>query len=295
MSRVGVLELGGSHVSSAVVDTTTWQVVPGTPGRRQIDSTAAAMDLLDSLVGSAQALAGSEVTAWGVALPGPFDYKRGTAWFSGVAKFEGLYGVDIGEALRIGIPTNRPVTFVNDATAFLLGEATAGSMVGRTRAVGVTLGTGIGSAFLAGGRIVTDGAGVPPAGEIYRLRHCGVQLEEVVSHRAILKAHADKTSSGGAETQVRQVAIRARQGEAAAADAISGAFVALGVTIAPWLRRFDAQSVVFGGSMTGAWDLIEPALRSGLSDGGAPDVQLVVSPDAEHSALVGAAKAASPR
>jgi glucokinase len=39
-------------------------------------------------------------------------------------------------------------TFVNDAHAFLLGEAAVGAAAGHHRTVGITLGTRVGSAFL---------------------------------------------------------------------------------------------------------------------------------------------------
>ena len=44
--------------------------------------------------------------------------------------------------------------FLNDAAAYLLGEVGAGAARGVPRAVGITLGTGIGSAFAVNGQIV---------------------------------------------------------------------------------------------------------------------------------------------
>lgn len=102
---------------------------------------------------------------WGVAVPGPFDYAKGVALFAGVGKFEALYGVDVRAALLGGL-WQRPgdVVFLNDAHAFLAGEWTGGAAHGHRRAVGITLGTGVGSAFLADGLIREDGSGVPPGG-----------------------------------------------------------------------------------------------------------------------------------
>jgi glucokinase len=54
------------------------------------------------------------------------------------------------------------VRFLLDSAAFLLGEIGAGEARGVERAVGITLGTGIGSAFAVDGQIVTEGPGVPP-------------------------------------------------------------------------------------------------------------------------------------
>ena len=54
------------------------------------------------------------------------------------------------------------IRFLNDAEAFLLGESVAGAARGHAPRVGITLGTGLGSAFLADGEIVRSGPDVPP-------------------------------------------------------------------------------------------------------------------------------------
>ena len=81
-----------------------------------------------------------------------------------------LYGVDLRQALapRIGCDPVQ-VRFLNDADAYLLGEVGAGAAKGFGRAVGLTLGTGIGSAFAVDGRLVTPGPGVPKDGEIWNV------------------------------------------------------------------------------------------------------------------------------
>ena len=65
---------------------------------------------------------------------------------------------------RIRFPRVAPeaVRFVNDAQAALLGEVHCGAAVGVSRVMGLTLGTGVGSAFVVDGRIVTTGPGCRP-------------------------------------------------------------------------------------------------------------------------------------
>ncbi|NEB80477.1 ROK family protein, partial [Streptomyces sp. SID14478] len=81
--------------------------------------------------------------------------------------FASLYGADVRADLLGGL-RRRPadVVFLNDAHAFLMGEWSAGAARGHTRVVGITLGTGVGSAFLAGGRILDRGPGIPPEGRM---------------------------------------------------------------------------------------------------------------------------------
>src|SRR5262249_22205625 len=163
-------------------------------------------------------------------------YRRGIALFTGVGKFDALHGRDLGRALMDGLP-NAPggVSFLNDADAFLLGEWLHGAAAGADRCVGITLGTGVGSAFAAGGSIRLEGPGVPPEGRVDLLTIGGRPLEDVVSRRAIraaYRAHGgvreDDRDGGAAEgPDVVDIAARARAGEPLAQAVLRTAFEAL--------------------------------------------------------------------
>ena len=218
-------------------------------------------------------------------MPGPFDYVHGIALFEDVGKFDHLRGVDLHAALCDGIePRPASVRFVNDAEAFLLGEWLHGAATGYARCAAITLGTGVGSSFLADGEIVSSGADVPPDGRAHHLRIDGRRLEDVVSRRAIRAAYGDATRDTAAD--VHEIAERARDGERAARDVIDAKMRALGLALAPYLARFGAQVVVVGGSMSASWDLFGPAFVAELR---AP-IPVVVAQDPEHAPLLGAAR-----
>lgn len=109
-----------------------------------------------------------------------------------MGKFEALYGMDVRRALLHGL-RQRPgdIVFLNDAHAFLTGEWSMGTVHGHRRAVGITLGTGVGSAFLADGRIRDTGPGTPPEGRMDLTGIDGRPLEDTVSRRAILTRYGD--------------------------------------------------------------------------------------------------------
>jgi glucokinase len=160
-----VLDIGGTHVTAALVDLASGRVSAGSTRRRSLDSTAAAGVLLDVIVDCAREVPAPAAATWGVAVPGPFDYAEGIARFEGVGKFDALNGVDIGAVLGRELPGEpSTVVFVNDAIAFGLGEWAFGAGAGHDRMVGITLGTGVGSAFLDRGAPVASGPGVPPHG-----------------------------------------------------------------------------------------------------------------------------------
>lgn len=292
---VAVLEVGGSHVTSALVDRRAAHVLPGTVRRRDIDPAASA-DALINAFATVMAHAGAPTKPqWVIAMPGPFDYRQGMAWFTGVGKFDSLYGLNLRRLLGDAQP-NTPATleFINDADAFAIGEWRQGKSVGADYCVAITLGSGIGSSFLDHGVPVVSGPTVPPEGRLHRLHIGDADLEDVVSRRAILSRYLSADLSATAELDVREIFTRSRGGDDWATQVLNDAFQALGTALAPWMARFQATVLVVGGSMTGSWDLIRPALERGLSAETGFELALLRSADPERSALVGAAFSASP-
>lgn len=290
-----VLEVGGSHVTSALVDRRAAHVLPGTMRRRGIDPAASADTLINAFA-TAMAHAGAPANPqWVIAVPGPFDYRRGIAWFTGVGKFDSLYGLDLRRLLCDAQP-HPPATveFINDADAFAIGEWRQGVSSCADRYVAITLGSGVGSSFLDHGVPVVTGPTVPPEGRVHRLRIGHAGLEDVVSRRAILARYLSAADlNETADLDVRDVFTRSRRGDEWATQVLDEAFEALGTALGPWLARFQATVLAVGGSMTGSWDLIRPALQRGLTAEAGPELALLRSADTMGSALVGAALSAS--
>jgi glucokinase len=279
---VPVLEVGGTHVSAALVDPETWSVLSTT--RLALDAQAGAEPLLDRFVTAAGLVSADAGAWWGVAMPDPFDYERGIGRFHDVGKFESLNGVDIGAALRSRLrPLPDGVVFVNDADAFALGEWIAGAAAGADRCVGITLGTGIGSGWLADGVVVDPGS--PPGGRAHRLTVDGRPLEDLVSRRAIRRTYA--AAGGDPAADVRQIADAARSGDDRATAVLAECFGALGRALAAPIADFDADVVVIGGSMARSWDLFEPPFRAGA--GSVPLPRMVCAAHSGTAPLAGAA------
>ncbi|WP_432881255.1 ROK family protein [Kribbella sp. CA-245084] len=265
---VAVLEIGGSHVTAAVVRPATWDVTE--VDRAKLESQAAAEVVVGQLAEAARKLPLANGLA--IALPGPFDFGTGVAWYRGQGKFDQLYGFNLGAALSAELGIDR-LLFMNDAEAFTVGEWTAGEVRGVERCLGVTIGTGIGTAFLADGRVVREGDTVPPGGELYKTTYAGKPLEDSISARAILRAYPKQVPG------VKEIADLARAGDTTAQEVLVTAFTHLSAALTPWLERFGVTHTVLGGSISGAFDLVAPAL----------DFPVSATADTEHSALIGAA------
>ena len=294
---VGAVEIGGTHVTSALVDRCAGLLVPDTIRRRPINPHAPADELLSAFASAVADAHAEPDVPWAFAIPGPFDYRRGIGRYADVGKFDALLDVNLTARLHAALPhLSGDITFVNDADAFAIGEWCQGVTAAAARCVGITLGSGVGSSFLDNGVPVTAGPTVPPHGRAHQLKIGTADLEDVVSRRAILArylAGPDVRHTPGLD--VRDVFERSRGGDDWATQVWEEAFRALGGALAPWFSRFHATAVAFGGAMIGSWDLILAPLQSGLTAAGAPiDIELLPSADTERSALVGAATYARP-
>ena len=276
---VVALDLGGTHVSAATVDVGSASVVPASRVREELAAGAGRVELLGRIRAAALAAQSGRVDAAGVAVPGPFDYDRGISLLE--HKLESLYRVDLhaelASALSLPLQT---VRFLNDAEAFLLGEWWAGAARGHDRAVGITIGTGLGSAFLEHGSIVRAGGRVPPGGELYRVPFRNAPVEERISRRALLARYEAES------VEVVEIAQRARAGEQGARDAFDAFSADLTAFLRPWLAAFTPSCLVVGGSIARSWDLLERGLSSLEAD-------VTVLTPAEHiddAALLGAAR-----
>lgn len=281
--RLLAYDIGGSHVAAGLC-----QLEPLTVGRIAIAplvdtiSSEAFLDLLQNL--GQQLIDGEEAAGASLAFPGPFDYSAGVSRME--HKLGALYGVDlrVAIAMRMGWSPER-IRFLNDAEAALLGEASAGVAEGAARAVGIMLGTGIGSAFIRDGNLLTESEGVPPGGEIWNLPFLDGIVEGLLSSRAI---ESDYFARTGRQQSVAFIAsVASGTGANADARAVFEAFGChLGQVISTILAPFSPEIVVLGGGISRASDLFLPAAKSQLNGLG---IRLVPSVLFESAPLLGAA------
>ena len=280
---VGALEIGGTHVSAALVSFDKRAIDPAGVQRYALAPEATRDELVRSIVSAARRLSRPDVTRWGIATPGPFDYARGVSLIRGVAKLDALYGADLRAEISAAIGVKpRAVSFINDASAFLIGEWWAGKAAGDGRSIGITLGTGLGSAFMSRGQIVETDPDVPPEGRLDLLPFRGAPVEEALSTRGLRAAY------GQDGPNVVEIARRARAGEARAGEVLHRFGSDLGEFLAQWVERFAPTCVVLGGSIARSWELWSEDFRAACS----PDMDQTWYGVAEHldeAPLLGAA------
>jgi glucokinase len=281
-TRALVLDIGGSHVTSALVDLEKQEVISSSLHRAQVNPDLSADKLLDAWTKAAQKATDSTLIEHiGIAMPGPFAYDTGISKLQ--HKFASLYDMNVGTALQEKLQTTSPIYFGNDASLFALGEWWAGAAKGFGRVIGVTLGTGLGGGFIADGKIFYSGSNVPKDGGIWDLPYLNGIAEDYVSGPALVKNYQSKT---GTKLNPAEIAKEARSNSPAAIESYLELGFHLGEILKPWVETFDAKCIVIGGNISRSWDLFAPRLQETLRD---TTVKLVASSLLEEATLFGAA------
>ena len=278
-ARVIALDVGGTSVKSGVVE--TGGVVVGRPLLTAIDSQAAADAIFDTFVRIVARcltdVGGLPFLGVAFGFPSPFDYDTGTCRIRNLGKFDALYGLNVADALRSRLAIDLPaIVFRNDAEAAIVGEALYGAGRPFTRLIGITIGTGLGSAFVVGGRPVE----IPEDEWLYRRPFNGVRADDWFSRRGI----EARLVALGVPPDVRAAAESARAGDAR----LRGLFADIGAELASFLRpfveSFGAEVVLVLGRIAGAFDLFGPSMVRGLP------VPALLGERPDDAALLGAAE-----
>jgi len=286
------IDIGGSHISCGAVDLKINELLPGTCFESKVDNKASAEAILNSWVGAIKltmdVVGKDQVAGIGFAMPGPFDYAKGIALFERVEKYLNLYGVHVDNEIRtrLGLPTTMPVRFINDATAFAVAEAWIGVGKSFPRIIALTLGTGFGSAFVADGIPVLEGDTVPEMGCVWHLPFPQGIADDYFSTRWFEKSYlklAGKPVNG-----VKEIS------ELFDYDEIAHKLLVeygtnMGDFLSPWIKKFDADHIVIGGNITGAFDkfgnyLIQSLVNHNVAAG----VSLSIL--RENAAIIGSAR-----
>lgn len=274
-------DVGGSHITAAVIHPVTQSIVSDTLIRKKIDAHATASTILEAWTSAlleAQGGWNSPCTDLAVSMPGPFDYEQGISLIRGMNKYEALYGFNVKQAFaeRMHLSTER-IRFLNDAEAFVRGEIIGGNFRDKDRVLGLTLGTGLGAAFFNLG-VVNDL-------NLGSSRFLDGIAEDYISTRGILTCY--RSLGGEGIYDIKSLA------EGIAEDV--KARKAMG-QLANWLVDFFSihlpilkpDTVIIGGNISKAYRLFLPEVTEQLA-ARQIFVPIKVAMMGEQAALLGAA------
>jgi len=288
---IGV-DVGGSHISSTVVDLATGEILRETFSERSVDNQAQAAVIISEWTSCLRETIGripasAKLTGIGFAMPGPFDYVNGIALFKGVPKYGNLYGFNVADAMRssLELPEEFSFRFINDASSFAIGEAWAGKAAGSRRSMAITLGTGLGSAFIEDKIPVVDGPLVPHLGCVWHLPYEKLIADDYFSTRWFLNEYRAITGEEvSGVKELAQIAVADKK----AAELFLRFGRNLGHFLAPWLKGFGAEVLVIGGNISNAGLLFLEGLQKCFAEENC-SVRTEISELKEEAALLGSA------
>jgi glucokinase len=297
----GTKLLAGAFDSDLAVSHRTNRPVLGLDQDELLAMIADAVDQIRTEVG--------EVAAVGFGLPCTFDRRTGVAVQAVHLPVRDLPFATVMRE-RLGVP----VFADNDGNCSAVCEVRTGAARGASDAVMITLGTGIGSGIVIGGRVYRGwmGAGAeighmvvdmdgPPCHGSCPNRGC---LEVMASGTALVRyasvavSRRPDTALGRALEAGREltgplVTELAEAGDPVAAEAFAAIGRNLGVGLANVVNIFNPEVILIGGGVIGAGELLlEPARREMLARALAPgrdEVRVVAAAHGQDAGMVGAA------
>ncbi|MBO9586598.1 MAG: ROK family protein [Flavobacterium sp.] len=285
------LDIGGTHITAAVINKTDMKVLDFSLCKESFDSnlpTDQVMNIWKKVIcTSIENSKIKDITGIAVCMPGPFDYKNGICWIKDQSKYEHFYGLNIRELLleTLGFSADFPVLFENDAVCFGKGEVFKQQENLSKKVMAVTLGTGLGACFIDKGVSISSGNSVPADGEIYNLPYQDGIAEDYVSVRGLLSHYK---SLNGIELQNGlELYNLAKNGDQLAIQVFERMGEDLAAVVIPWIKNFTADHIIIGGKIANASDLFLSAFNKTIQESGLK-VEVSISNDNEVAALLGA-------
>jgi glucokinase len=287
------VDIGGSHITCQLFDTNKNRLLEGSKVRLSVDGNGSKESILNTWVKAIQQAAVNQnlkdLAGIGFAMPGPFDYLNGIAWFDkNVDKFHKLTGVDVQTELihRLELPDNFPIRFLNDAACFAVGVANAEPASKLNRIIALTLGTGFGTTFIKNGLPVAGEDGIPEDGFLYHVPYQKSIADEYFSTRWFLNEY--KTQTGKNISGVKDLAQLA-ENNSTAKELFMVFGSNLGNFLIPWIQKFNAECIVLGGNIAKSFPLFEISLKAAIKTENT-NVEIIISELDENAALIGSAR-----
>ena len=262
MSYVVAVDVGGTEIKSALVDSDFNVIAIITAPTPKADSTGAeTVKAIAAIV--AEFGAAHKVEAVGLAVPGALDEPAGTSRWSGNLQWKNL---PIRDLLHAAIKI--PVAFGHDVRTAAVAEVRNGAAKGARNAIFIPVGTGIAAAFIIDGEI-RSAEGY--AGEIGHINVngkypcvCGKTgcLEAASSTLAISKAYESQSGKTGTTTEEIYKLVVA--GDPVATQVWNDATDAMARGCETLITLLAPEVIVFGGGLSNAGETFLKPIRDYL-------------------------------
>lgn len=279
---VAGVDIGGSHITAALVDLEQKELIAESFTRAKLNPHGTAEEIIACWSTTLEKL--NTIYSFerlGMAMPGPFDYENGVSLIKNQNKYDALYGKNIktllGEALSI--PAQN-ILLKNDAACFLQGEVFAGAVKGFTHCIGLTLGTGLGSALYKNNEAENM--------DLWQHPFKDSIAEDYLSTRWFVQRYFDET--GKQINGVKELCLMVDKG-AAVKETFDEFSLNLELFLKELIRREKPQAIVIGGNIANAYALFGKAILQTIKE--FPHVCIEKAVLGETAAILGAASLCS--
>ena len=277
MELIGV-DIGGSHISAAKIYLGSNAAEFQDFHEADVDTFGSKESIISAWSEIIKKAAGNATDIKvGIAMPGPYDYGKGISLIKDQGKMASLYQLSVKNLLAesLGIISSR-ISFTNDAEAFLLGESFAGAGREFGNSIGITLGTGLGSAIKTQDIVKDAKLWTAPFREGIAEDYLGTAwFKKYVAQNYGLEI------SGVKDLLDKEFDIEVSRRVFETFGSTLGEF------LLPYLVENKAEGVVLGGKISLACEYFLPTTQSYLENMGYP-VPINISELGERSALIGA-------
>jgi len=275
------VDIGGSHITAALVDLETRTLVKDSIKRSPVNSQESKEVILSAwcdIINKAFKNIKNGARNVGIAMPGPFNYSEGISLIKDQEKFKSLYQINVKEELseRLDIPAEH-IHFINDAAGFLQGEVFAGAAKGNASVLGLTLGTGLGSSLCLNYKAFDA--------DLWNSEFLDGIAEDYLSTRWFVKRF--NQLSGKVVAGVKELVEIVDTDHHA-----TMVFMEFGYNLAqfliPVIKQHKIDTVIVGGNIAQSFSAFAPELIATLKGNGV-ETEIKISELKEHAALIGAA------
>lgn len=254
------IDIGGTHISACLVNLLDYTVIENTFQECSIDAQQSAQWILQHWIQLIQTTISQfpkeNIMSIGVAMPGPFDYKKGISKMYNVGKYKALFGINIKQYFSMALQVQADkIHFINDAAAFALGEYHQDYSQDYKKILALTLGTGFGSTYIYDGE--------PQAKLLYNVPFKESIADNYFSTKWFIKTYNERYPVH--IDNVKHLSELAEKGDVNALEV----FEEFGTNLAHFLKGYLspelAECCIIGGNISKAWKYFAPTLINNLN------------------------------
>ena len=298
MMVLGV-DIGGTKIAAGIVDGDTGLVLHS--DRTPTEAHEGGAAVLARAIAFARTVADAAnvpLEAVGIGAGGQIDYRTGVV-LSATEILPGWAGTRLADSFAeaFGVPAFAD----NDVNAFAQGEYRFGAGRGATDCVFLALGTGVGGAIIAGGKLHRGKRGTGgELGHLFMLWDFGAgrsTLEHMTCGDALVGAYYDEPAYRSmhdaplGKTGV-EIGVLALSGDPDAVDSVKSVGDFLGIGLASLANVLDTERFVIGGGVSELGELLLAPARETFQQHVLPlyrDTEIVAAELGKNSSVVGAA------